>query len=97
MTRKEAIEELKKIDTLSLPNGYLGKMDEALEISIESLQTDTCKDCISRTAVLAGLANIAKNKAKSDAQKAMMGRSMLFVECLPSVQPEQKGDLNGDE
>lgn len=40
MTREEVIEELKKIDTLSLPNGYLGKMDEALNMAIEYLQTD---------------------------------------------------------
>lgn len=40
MTREEAIEELKKIDTLSLPNGYLGNMDEALEMAIKSLQTE---------------------------------------------------------
>lgn len=40
MTRKEVIDELKKIDTLSLPNGYLGKMDEALNIAINFLQTE---------------------------------------------------------
>ena len=47
-------------------------------------------DIISRQAVLDGLANIAKAKAKSNPQKAMMGRSMFFIERLPSVQPEQR-------
>ena len=40
MTQKEAIEELKKIDTLSLPGGYLGKMDEALKMAIKAMQTE---------------------------------------------------------
>ena len=45
-------------------------------------------DLISRRAVLDGLANIAKAKAKSDVQKSMMGRMMFFVEQLPSVKPQ---------
>ena len=44
-------------------------------------------ELISRQAVLAGLANIAKAKAKSGAQKSMMGRAMFFVEHLPFVAP----------
>lgn len=44
-------------------------------------------ELISRQAVLDGLARIAKAKAKSNPQKAMMGRSMFFIELLPSVQP----------
>ena len=47
-----------------------------------------CEDCISRQAVLEGLTSIAKAKAKSDAQKSMMGRCMFFVEQLPSVKPQ---------
>mgnify|MGYP003302286366 CR=1 FL=1 len=40
-----------------------------------------CEDCISRKAeLLDGLAIIAKAKAKSDAQKALMGRVMYFTE-----------------
>lgn len=46
-------------------------------------------DCISRQAVLDGLANIAKAKARSDAQKALMGRVMFFTEKLPSVNPQK--------
>ena len=46
-------------------------------------------DLIQRQAVLEGLASIAKAKAKSNAQKAMMGRTMFFVEQLPSVSTEK--------
>ena len=42
-------------------------------------------DAINRRAVLEGLASIAKAKAKSDAQKALMGRVMFFTEHLPPV------------
>lgn len=48
-------------------------------------------DLIERQAVLNGLASIAKAKARSDAQKAMMGRCMFFVERLPSVSTEKTG------
>jgi rubrerythrin len=48
-------------------------------------------DLIERQAVLEGLASIAKAKAKSDAQKSMMGRTMFFVEQLPSVSTEKTG------
>lgn len=47
-------------------------------------------DLISRQAVLEGLASIAKAKAKSDAQKSLMGRVMFFTEQLPSVTPQQR-------
>lgn len=46
-------------------------------------------DLISRQAVLDGLASIAKAKAKSDAQKSLMGRVMFFTEHLPSVNPQE--------
>lgn len=49
----------------------------------------TCEDAISRQAVIEGLASIAKAKAKSDAQKSMMGRTMFFVDQLPSVSTEK--------
>jgi hypothetical protein len=38
--------------------------------------------------VLNGLASIAKAKARSDAQKALMGRVMFFTEKLPPVTPK---------
>ncbi len=47
------------------------------------------EDCISREVVIDGLASIAKAKAKSDAQKALMGRVMFFTEHLPSVTPQR--------
>ena len=47
-------------------------------------------DLISRQAMLDGLASIAKAKAKSDAQKALMGRVMFFTEHLPPVTPQPK-------
>ena len=46
------------------------------------------EDCISRKAVLDGLASIAKARAKSDIQKSLMGRVMFFTEHLPSVTPQ---------
>jgi len=49
-----------------------------------------CVDAVSRRAMLDGLASIAKAKAKSDAQKALMGRVMFFTEKLPSVIPKQR-------
>lgn len=52
------------------------------------IQTST--DAVSRQAVLEGLASIAKVKARSDAQKSLMGRVMFFVEQLPSVTPTHK-------
>lgn len=56
----------------------------------ECLEQQPCEDCISRQAVLDGLASIAKVKARSDAQKSLMGRIMFFVEQLPPVTPEGK-------
>jgi hypothetical protein len=52
---------------------------------------EPCEDVISRQAVLDGLASIAKAKAKSDAQKSLIGRVMFFVEQLPSVNPTKTG------
>ena len=91
MTREEAIAELKtRYFSMSqcLQVEELHKANESIDLAIEALQTEPCEDAISRQAMLAGLANIAKAKAKSDAQKAMMGRTMFFIEQLPSVQPE---------
>ena len=51
--------------------------------------TGKLNDCISRQMMLDGLASIAKAKAKSDAQKSLMGRIIFFTEHLPSVQPQR--------
>lgn len=49
-------------------------------------------DYISRQVVLEGIASIAKAKARSDAQKSLMGRVMFFTEQLPSVTPQPCDD-----
>ena len=49
-----------------------------------------CDDTISREAMLNGLVGIAKAKARSDAQKALMGRVMFFTEQLPPVTPKPR-------
>ena len=61
----------------------LGSIDSLPPVSTG--KPNKCEDAVSRQAVLDGLASIAKAKAKSDAQKSMMGRTMFFVERLPSV------------
>ena len=71
------------------------------ELAIKALEQQPCDDCISRQAVLDGLASIAKVKARSDAQKSLMGRIMFFVEQLPPVTPKEKtgrwiqGEIDG--
>ena len=80
MTNEEAITRLKGL----YGNGY-SEQEQALDMAIQALgQTDG--DLISRQTVIDGLASIAKAKAKSDAQKELMGRSMYFVENLPSAE-----------
>lgn len=57
--------------------------------SIATTKNDLGVDCISRADVLNHLANIAKVKAKSDAQKSLMGRCMFMVENIPSITPQE--------
>ena len=59
---------------------------------IKVLEQEPCEDAISRQAVLDGIVIIAKAKAKSDAQKSLMGRVLFFTENLPSVTPQPKTD-----
>ena len=63
-------------------------MNKIADLAIKALEQEPC-EAISREALLNGLANIAKAKAKSDAQKAIMGRVIFFTEHLPPVQPKQ--------
>lgn len=91
MTRKEAIEILEEMkmldDNLYTYNPlYL----EARDIALGALKAEPCEDAVSREAMLAGLVSIAKAKARSDAQKALMGRVMLFTEKLPPVTPKPR-------
>ena len=70
--------------------GNMGEIIENLEAISEIMEQQPCEDCISRRAMLDGLASIAKVKARSDAQKSLMGRVMFFTERLPSVTPKEK-------
>ena len=56
---------------------------------IEKLQP--CEDAISRELILNEITLIAKVKAKSDAQKKLMGRCMFVIEHMPSVNPQKTG------
>jgi hypothetical protein len=64
-------------------------LEQARQAVKERTKKHACV-CISKQAVLDGLASIAKVKAKSDAQKSLMGRAIFFVEKLPPVTPQQK-------
>ena len=66
------------------------KAEEVAQPNLQPTCNELATDTISRQAVLDGLASIAKGKAKSDAQKSLMGRVMFFTEQLPSAQPERK-------
>ena len=73
-------------------DGYIGfdkEDNEAIDLAIQALEQQPSENCISRQAAIEGLARIAKAKAKSDAQKSMMGRCMFFVEQLPPVTPQR--------
>lgn len=91
MTNEEAAKELMMAyEDLK----YMCYMDCGREAAFnkarEALRAEPCEDAISRQAMLNGLASIAKAKAKSDAQKALMGRVMFFTEHLPPVTPKPK-------
>lgn len=67
--------------------------DTAMQLSIDdvrNLPAAAAENAVSRQAVLDGLVSIAKAKAKSDAQKALMGRVMFFAEHLPPVTPKPR-------
>lgn len=66
--------------------------DEWLQGDYDQMYKDSapCEDCVSRRAMLDGLASIAKAKAKSDAQKSLMGRVIFFTEQLPPVTPKPR-------
>jgi hypothetical protein len=68
-------------------------LSSGLDKNSKKLEKGTTKndlgvDLISRNEVLNRLASIAKIKAKSDAQKSLMGRCMFMVERMPSVTPQ---------
>lgn len=86
MTNEEAIEVIEQ----DIPCEHDTDLIEALNMAIAALKAEPCDDAVSRQAMLDGLANIAKAKAKSDAQKSLMGRVMFFTEQLPPVTPKPK-------
>jgi hypothetical protein len=85
MTRKEQISN----GFTEMMKGFWGNQDLKVPDFEEPCKQEPCEDAISRQAVLDGLASIAKVKAKSDAQKSLMGRVMFFVEQLPPVTPQE--------
>lgn len=91
MTNEEAIKELMMAyeDLKNMCYMDCGR-EAAFNKAREALRTAPCEDAVSRQAMLDGLASIAKAKAKSDAQKSLMGRVMFFTEKLPPVAPKPK-------
>ena len=80
-----------RAEAIKIASGYCHPANIAKELAkLPSVNPQPCGDAISRQAVLDGLASIAKVKAKSDAQKSLMGRVMFFVEQLPPVTPQPK-------
>ena len=82
MTNEEHIEQLKKLR--SFHNGSYGR---SINKAIDALKQEPCTDAVSRQVLIEELTNIAKMKAKSDAQKALIGRCIYFIEHLPPVTP----------
>lgn len=93
MNREQAIKIIKDCKEKSFKRTLytLDEYYEALDMAIKALEQEPCEDCVSRQAMLEGLACIAKAKAKSDAQKSLMGRVMFYTEQLPSVSTEKTG------
>ncbi len=94
MTKKEkqkAIDALKiSVPVRAMTEEEFNDYIQAINQIMDWLEQEPCEDTVSRQAVLDGLASIAKAKAKSDAQKSLMGRIMFFTEKLPSVTPQPK-------
>lgn len=86
MTNENAIEQLNR---MKMDKSHIGDEYNAIMVAINALSQQT-EDAISRQAVINGLVSIAKAKAKSDAQKSLMGRIMFFTERLPSVNSQPK-------
>lgn len=96
MTREEIIHGLYRGDSKAIKEAIKTLEQEPCLVSqglakdSQGFSQEHCDDAISRQAALYGLASIAKAKAKSDAQKALMGRVMFFVGQLPPVTPQPK-------
>jgi hypothetical protein len=73
-------------EVMDVIENHIVDTDKMVEPTIKN---DLAVDAISRADVLNHLANIAKVKAKSDAQKSLMGRCMFMVENMPSITPQE--------
>ena len=69
---------------ICVSNEYNGIGCDECEVKAEQEQST---DAVSRQVLIEELTNIAKMKAKSDAQKALIGRCIYFIEHLPPVTP----------
>ena len=79
MTNREAIEELKKVDTLDMP----AKLCEAHYMAIKALDQEPCGDAISRQAVIDGIKELKKSPWATD--KRGNGFEYLIAEALDVV------------
>lgn len=91
MTNKEAIEELKKVDTLDMP----ARLCEAHYMSIKALKQEPCDDCISRQAVHYYIeshinAIITESGVDKNEHTNRMLRALVNgVDTMPSVTPTE--------
>lgn len=79
MTPKEAIEELKKVDTIDMP----ARLCEAHYMAIKALEQESSGDAISRQAVLDGIEELKKSPWATD--KRGNGFEYLITEALGVV------------
>ena len=80
MTNKEAIEELKKVDTLDMP----ARLCEAHYMSIKALEQELSGDAISRQVVLDGIKELKKSPWASDHRG--YGFEYLITEAIEVVE-----------
>jgi len=79
MTNKEAIEELKKVDTLDMP----ARLCEAHYMAIKALEQEPCGDLINRQEVLDGIGELKRSPWATD--KRGNGFEYLIAEALDVV------------
>ena len=92
MTTQEASKILKEILTDVLWD--CGERSEAVEMAIKALEQQPCEDCISRQAVLEGIAEwVADGYADSEAD---ISHISSLVTHLPSVTPKEKSEYEHD-
>ena len=80
MTNKEAIEELKKVDTLDMP----ARLCEAHYMAIKALEQEPCDDAISREAVKELIKSGVSTDTYDDVEQVCK-----WIDALPSVTPQE--------